>query len=82
MRTKEIIIASIMLFGSVLPHSALAVEWTAEWIWAKERFTDPNTWMKSLKKALLTSAQIPNTGYGLMVNLWSSREVTPGGRPR
>ncbi|VEM00347.1 alpha-L-rhamnosidase-like protein (plasmid) [Alteromonas sp. 76-1] len=53
MRTKEIIIASIMLLGSVLPHSALAVEWTAEWIWAKERFTDPNTWMAFRKEISL-----------------------------
>jgi len=52
-----------MLLGSVLPHSAFAVGWSAEWIWAKERFTEPNSWMAFRKELSLDNKPQKSVAY-------------------
>ncbi|WP_032096193.1 MULTISPECIES: alpha-L-rhamnosidase-related protein [unclassified Alteromonas] len=63
MRIREIIIASFVILSSTFSLPATAVEWSAEWIWAKERFTEPNSWMAFRKKISLDEQPEASVAY-------------------
>ncbi|EWH10526.1 alpha-L-rhamnosidase Rha78D [Catenovulum agarivorans DS-2] len=54
------LLAVVLIF---LSNPTLAVEWTAEWIWSKERFTDPNSWVVIRKEVNLESVGQNSTAY-------------------
>ncbi|MBD1388687.1 alpha-L-rhamnosidase N-terminal domain-containing protein [Neiella sp. HB171785] len=46
-----------------MSFKSLAVEWNAEWIWLKQRFTDANSWMAFRKEVTLNDVSSDVTAY-------------------
>ncbi|MBR9908802.1 MAG: glycoside hydrolase [Gammaproteobacteria bacterium] len=66
------LVALALLFPS---FETLAIDWKAEWIWSKEKFTAPNSWV-AFRKEVYLAEPIPNsmayisadTKYWLWIN--------------
>ncbi|RDV27373.1 glycoside hydrolase [Alteromonas aestuariivivens] len=60
---RKLLLLTVLATLGFITFNTQAVDWEAEWIWKKERFTDPNSWMAFRKEVNLAETQDKTIAY-------------------